>query len=85
MTGRERCAATRAAVAARLAARDEGSQVWARIHDMARQMLVAMCCPDRDARSHSLPWRSFTDAERAAMGAHARQVVRDLSGAQWLR
>ena len=84
MTGRMRCAATRHALAAKIQ-RPAAARAWAQMHDTARQLLVGLCCAGRSERDAAMPWASFTDAERDAMGAAARQLARDLIAAAYLR
>lgn len=64
-----------------------GSRAWGVMSLQARMVLVALCLPGADdpERDAARTWLSFTDAERATIGAAARDLSRQLSGAGMLR
>lgn len=61
--------------------------VWRRMGLEARMVLVSLCVPGEGdpTREATRTWESFTHDQRAAMGACARQLRRDLAGADFLR
>lgn len=65
-------------------ARSRAEEAWGGMHYVCRLFLVQLCT-ERPDEAANLPWRSFTEAERIAMGAQARQFQRDLSNAAALR
>lgn len=66
--------------------RSPAETAWARMHEVARMLLVSLGTEREDARSASLlPWFSFAPEERDAMAAQARQIARDMAGAGALR
>lgn len=62
------------------------AQAWRAMSVHMREILVSMATDRKDPqRDACQAWGSFTDAERAALGATAREWHRQTQGAQWLR
>jgi hypothetical protein len=65
-------------------AKSRAEQAWSEMHYVCRLFFVQLCT-ERDDAAANMPWRSFTEAERIAMGAQARLFQRDLARAGELR
>lgn len=65
----------------------QGARAWRAMHLGARQLLVTLeLQPKGDGLAEACrPWASFTDDERARLGALARELRRNLEGAEALR
>lgn len=75
----------RAAISAWAPSKTESlpAKTWAAIPERTRLTLVMIAAsqPGDPARICRQPWMSFTEEDRGAMAAVARQLVRDLSSA----
>lgn len=62
------------------------AQTWRRMSSELRAVLVSLGTARRDVDAcDGMQWEQFSEAERVAMGAMAREFRRQLEGAGWLR